>query len=302
MKKLMLLFIITGIGLSQIYAQGEPKSGIKASSYISNYLLKDLENCQSIMKTGISFGGFMIIGITDLWAIQPELMIQYKKSKIENQSEKATSEYKCWAVEMPVYAVIQKKLVLSLAVILGLGLSQVNAQISGGVKAGANMSNYFLKDMGGSKSKMKVGATIGGFAKYEFNDMFAVQGDLLFHYKASEFENKALRTKTDMEYWGMEIPVYGIIQKNFGTGKGYFGAGPYVGLRFSNENDGTDLYDHDTMHRFDFGVGCMIGYELGLGLQINAGYQVGLINTLDSGKGDSKMRTQTISLGLAYRF
>ncbi|GEM_PF-3831826 len=47
-----------------------------------------------------------------------------------------------------------KKLVLAVMVVLGVGMTQVNAQnITYGVKAEANMSNYLLSDMKAYSSK-----------------------------------------------------------------------------------------------------------------------------------------------------
>lgn len=203
-----------------------------------------------------------------------------------------------------------KKIVLGLAVLLGLGFTQVNAQtISGGVKANANMSNFFLSDLVG-ESTMKVGASLGGFVKMEFTENFALQPELMFHYKSSEMKNLFGEGKSDYEYWGMEIPIYAVGQMQLGTGKGYIGVGPYVGLGFDAKykKGDVDLYkkdnatDKSAMNRWDFGVGAILGYEFNNGVMINAGYQIGLIDNLDAMKDDASMRTQTVSLGIGYRF
>ena len=56
------------------------------------------------------------------------------------------------------------------------------------------------------------------------------------------------------------------------------------------------------MKRWDFGFGALLGYEFDNKIQINATYQVGVINQLDRLKDDSKLRSQVVSLGLGYRF
>jgi opacity protein-like surface antigen len=56
------------------------------------------------------------------------------------------------------------------------------------------------------------------------------------------------------------------------------------------------------MKRWDFGFGALLGYELSNKLQINAAYQVGVINQLDRLKDDAKVRSQAVSLGVGYRF
>ena len=142
-----------------------------------------------------------------------------------------------------------KKIVFTLAIILGLGsVGQLSAQnVSFGVKADANMSNFLLSDMDNSKSKMNVGASLGGFAKIDFHENFALQPELLFHYKASEMEEKITNIKTDYEYWGAEIPVYALYQTNLVNGSRFYaGLGPYVGFGFDATGKTgsveTDLY------------------------------------------------------------
>ncbi len=60
------------------------------------------------------------------------------------------------------------------------------------------------------------------------------------------------------------------------------------------------------MKRWDFGLGLLLGYEFDNGIQVNAGYQIGLVNQVDdlsglkdviSGTDDAKMKTQTVNLG-----
>ncbi len=202
-----------------------------------------------------------------------------------------------------------KKIVLILAVSLGLNVAQMNAQaISGGVKANANMSNFLLTDMGNAESTMKIGASLGGFMKVEFSENFALQPELMFHYKSSEM--KSSENKTDYEYWGAEIPIYAVGQMKMGNGKGFIGVGPYVGfgLDAKFKSGDIDLYGKDEatnkaeMNRWDFGVGAIIGYEFKNGFMINAGYQMGLIDNLDASKDYATMRPQTVSLGVGFKF
>lgn len=205
-----------------------------------------------------------------------------------------------------------KKIFLSLAVVLGFGLSQINAQTSFGIKAEANTSNFILSDMSGMKSDMGFGATLGGFTKIELSENFALQPELLFHFKNSQMETKATGVKTDYQYFGVEIPVYAVGQMKLGTGKGFIGIGPYAAFggdaRYKNNGmDDINLYKEyggakSAMQRWDFGAGAMIGYEFSNRIQINASYKMGFMNALNAEKDNAKMRNQTISLGIGYRF
>ena len=206
-----------------------------------------------------------------------------------------------------------KRTVLFLVLALGLGLSQSYAQgISGGIKANANMSNFILSDLDGMKSKLGFGATVGGFGKIEFSENFALQPELLLHFKTSKMEVKASGKETDFQYFGVEIPVYAVGQVNLGDGKGFIGIGPYLGLGIdarykASGMDDVELYKEyggqkSDMQRFDFGAGAMFGYEFSNRIQIVANYKIGFIDALNANKDNASMLNQTVSLGLGYRF
>lgn len=206
-----------------------------------------------------------------------------------------------------------KKTFLGCMLILIVGATQVNAQsISGGIKADANISNFILTDMDHAESNMGFGATLGGFAKFDIVKNFAIQPELLFHFQTSTWEQ--FGQELDYQYWGMEIPVYAMGQWYTKSNDRFYAAvGPYVGVGFDAKwkmdgIDDIDLYEKDDisdealLQRWDFGFGAMLGYEFNFGLQINAGYKIGVINSLDAGKDDATMLPQKVSLGLAYRF
>ena len=198
---------------------------------------------------------------------------------------------------------------IAVSMMLGIGLTQVSAQnVSFGVKADANVSNFILADLEPMESKLGFGASLGGFAKFELAENFAIQPELLLHFKGSTFETGSI--ENDFRYWGAEIPVYALGQWNCGNGKFLAGVGPYVALGFSAkfDNNDFDLYeeigntDESTLRRFDFGFGAMLGYEFDNGIQINAGYKLGVLNAMDAGRDNASMLPQTISLGVGYRF
>ncbi len=206
-----------------------------------------------------------------------------------------------------------KKIYLAcLSLLMTAGLVKVNAQspISYGVKAELNMSNFFLSDLDNYSSRMKAGPNLGGFMKIDLHENFAIQPELSFFYRSSKIKKEGAKND-NFEQWGMQIPVYAIGQTNLGNGRFYGGVGPFVGLGFDAKRkiknaDNIDLYkkvDGDKeMNRWDFGFGALLGYELSNKFQINATYQVGVINQLDRLKDDAKLRSQVVSLGLGYRF
>ena len=206
-----------------------------------------------------------------------------------------------------------KRILLSVVLVLGLGITQTSAQgVLGGIKVDANTSNFILSDMDGMKSKMGFGVTAGGYTKFEFGENFALQPEVLLHFKNSRMEMKSTGKETDFQYFGVELPVYAVGQFSIGNGKGFIGAGPYLGLGIdarykSNGMDDVKLYKEygvqkSEMQRWDVGTGAMLGYELSNRLQITASYKIGFIDALNANKDNASMLNQTISLGLGYRF
>ena len=182
----------------------------------------------------------------------------------------------------------------------------VNADASFGIKANATMSNFFLGDMGDFRSNMGIGFSTGVFLKIESNH-FAIQYELLLHYKTSELKGL---TQTDYKQWALELPIYLMGQIHTGSGKILIGGGPFVGFGLDAIQDPgkVDLYkkgqttDKSIMRRWDFGPGAILGYEFKNGISINSVYQIGLINRLSAEKDIMSMKNQTISLGIGYTF
>ena len=187
----------------------------------------------------------------------------------------------------------------------------INAQdILGGIKVDANMSNFILSDMDEAKSKLGFGVSVGGYTKIEFRKCFGIQPEILLHYKTSTVE--VAGDETDYQYFGVEIPLYAVGQKDLWNGKGFVGIGPYIGFgidaRYKADGmDDVELYKEynnqkSEMQRFDFGAGVMLGYEFKNRLQVLATYKIGFVDALNANKDNATMLNNTISLGLGYRF
>ena len=203
---------------------------------------------------------------------------------------------------------MKKMFLLGLSVLMTTGLVIVNAQtpINYGVKAEANMSNFLLTDLDNQSSTMKLGPTLGGFMNIGVHENFSIQPEVMLFYRQSKMETGSV--KDDFRQWGMQVPVYFLGQTYTNSGKFYAGVGPYLGLGFDAKykDADKDLYKKvngkTDMNRWDFGLGALVGYEFSNGVQVNAGYQLGLIDQLDALKDDASMRNQAVSLGVGYRF
>jgi hypothetical protein len=213
-----------------------------------------------------------------------------------------------------------KRIVTVAAVVMGLGFTQVNAQsfvktiisnLSGGVKTEVNASNFVLSDMPGTKSKMDIGGSAGGFVKLDMAKHFAIQEDVLVHYKRSALEQSGI--KSDFQYWGLGINIYATGQWKLSTGERfYFGVGPCteygINAYYKTEGEKNDVYKKDAttgktpMTQLNINAGAILGYEFTCGFQVNAGCQVGLTDALNAEKNNASMYPYSLSLGIGYRF
>lgn len=206
-----------------------------------------------------------------------------------------------------------RKLILTVIVLFSIGLSYAKAQQSHssqvkttwGLKAEANISNFYLSGIPDAKSKMNAGFAAGGFLNFDFTKHFALQGALLFNNKTSDFELNGQSGK--YSYWGVEIPIYAVVKWDLpNQGRIYAGAGPYTEFGFSanlkNQDGKRDLYDHAAMKDNNTGFGLMLGYEFPTGIQINAGYKVSVTNIIDANSSKATLLPSTLTLGVGYRF
>ncbi len=181
--------------------------------------------------------------------------------------------------------------------------------VTGGVILETNVSGFFHSGINNGQSRVKVGGTVGGFVDLGISDSFSVQGEMLFHYKHSEFEWGSVPGK--FSYRGLEVPLYAMYHIRFkGDRQLYLGAGPYTefGLEATYRYNGmkSDLYEKDgrdgqpVMRDSNTGFGLKIGYEFSSGLQLNVSYKASFTNMLNV--DNVKLCPHAASIGLAYRF
>ena len=87
----------------------------------------------------------------------------------------------------------------------------IKGQSSSGVKADANLSNFWINQSTHLKSSMKAGGSAGFFYKYTLHNR-AIETDIMFRYLTSEFKNRDTGETADYRYFGIELPVYFMLQ------------------------------------------------------------------------------------------
>ena len=205
--------------------------------------------------------------------------------------------------------------------------------VSGGLMAGANLSNFIItRNHQAMSSYMRIGGELGGFLDFRITKNFSIQPQVIF----TAHQNYFAATDTANHLWsfGAEIPVYFL--GRFGNmQKGYiqFGGGIFthftfasnIANKFKNVEESTsattpttppskpvDTHDYSrlySLHDNHFGVAVTVGYEFPIGIQINAHYKVSLSDIAgfykeNKGKeiADALIYPQSVSLGVAYRW
>jgi hypothetical protein len=100
MKKLVLVLMIAAISIfaaAPLFAKGMT-FGVKAGLDLANLTGSDVND--SSIKTGIDVGGFMIYDISDIFAVEPELLFSMKGAKRDSAS--VTESWKINYIEIPI--------------------------------------------------------------------------------------------------------------------------------------------------------------------------------------------------------
>ena len=134
----------------------------------------------------------------------------------------------------------------------------------------------------------------------------------MLRYKTSEFKNISVDETADYHYFGIEIPVYSLLQIDIGEQILYFGIGTFASFglvsNYESAHRHIDLYLKDSisgktmMRRCDFGMGFKAGYELKSRLQFNFSCQIGFRNIVNDWFENVNMISQTFNFGVGYRF
>ena len=169
-----------------------------------------------------------------------------------------------------------KKLGFALMGLLMISSTGAFAQLSFGVKAGANFSNMMFK-AGGEKVddiKFKPGFNIGAFADFELSDLLAVEAGLNVETKGFKMKEEILdnEIKATTNIFYVTVPVD--VKLTFGSF--YVLAGPYVGIAAAGKSK------------------TKIG--------VRAGYDLGLANLQGKGDKDNSSKNGSINVSVTYKF
>jgi hypothetical protein len=203
---------------------------------------------------------------------------------------------------------------LSIALILLVSLTTVQAQVKFGPKAGVNFSTMTFKSSGvGFDPNVLVGFHAGVVSEIPLTDVLKFQPGVLYSMKGSNYEIVSEEMSFSPAF--LEIPLNLMYEIDLeGKKLGLF-AGPYlaygVGGKAKAMGFSEDLTfgtgEDDIMKPLDFGINFGVGLNLN-NFIISAQYGLGLSNLANEVAFDSevetdvKMNLRVFGLSLAYLF
>ena len=200
-----------------------------------------------------------------------------------------------------------KRIILTIALFIII-INIASAQLTIGPKIGLNMSKEYsgIKLYGLSYDEnvdFKAGLNIGAFGKYEINDKFDIQAELLYSQQGfkhnvplADYGGNVIKDGYKFSSHYFNIPL---VIKYYPFERIYLEAGPQAGFclnsKLSPKEYAEGILDMD-YNTIDFSLVGGIGLDIGYGLSVNARYNHGFTYTLQ----DSKWKNRVIQISLAY--
>ena len=202
---------------------------------------------------------------------------------------------------------MKKLIVAAVATMLSAGAD--NAKIGIAPELGLNLASLNGKTMGESMSSgMKIGARIGAVADIGVTENIFVRPGLQFSMLGGKDGDLGDDVSWSLNY--LHIPI-NVLYKlgSEGDGRFYVGLVPYINYALGGKAKHGDLEADiefgddeatDDLKSLDFGAGVKVGYELPMGLYVDASFMQGLSNLVPGGDADNKVSNRNISIGVGY--
>jgi len=192
-----------------------------------------------------------------------------------------------------------KQLLVVLAVIGVLGVTEARAQDRGGVRIGINAATLSVDNEEDFNPKVRTGLVVGLYGVVPVNDIFAFQPEVLFSQQGAKVEDGSDEATLKLDY--VQIPALARIRLGR-TSPAYLLVGPTFGFNTKAESD----FDGQTEDFKDEVKGNDVG--LVTGIAINAGravidgrYTWGLMN-IDDSTDPSNVKNRVFSVSVGFRF
>lgn len=201
-----------------------------------------------------------------------------------------------------------KKVILFILLISIMSF-KANAQMTGGLKGGINLSSqkWKIEAMGQSDSESfdGVGFHIGGYLNYSLSDVMSLQPELLYNSLKIELEADGFAEDITLNY--ISVPV--LLGYGFNDNQFVLQAGPQLGVLVST--DPSEFKDEDfvTGMDFSFAFGAMLNFNK---FNVTMHYALGISNIVDDTFSDVlesvlgfpidfSMKNNNLQLSVGYR-
>lgn len=172
----------------------------------------------------------------------------------------------------------------------------VHAQLSAGIKAGVNISNFTGGNFDTIKNNALVAFHAGGLLHFKLGHL-VLQPELLFSSQGARLEHAGNEATYKVTY--VNIPV--VLQYE-GDGGFYVEAGPQIGFKLSE--DIPDMTIEDFAKGTDFSVALGLGFHSRKGFGFGGRYTIGIskVGDFDSGNINPDFKNAVIQISLFYTF
>lgn len=191
-----------------------------------------------------------------------------------------------------------KRVLLAFVVVAAFSTASF-AQISGGVRAGLNLSNQKFKAGDESESgDMKAGLQLGAYLVANISDNLAIQPELVYSSLGSQEDVDGETVKLAAHYISIPVLVRYNVNEMFNVH-----VGPQLGFLASAKAkaDAGDVDVKDSYKGMDFGLALGVGLDFG---KLNAGlrYYAGLANIAEEEDGeDYTAKNSAIQIVVGYK-
>lgn len=193
-----------------------------------------------------------------------------------------------------------KKIFLTISFVYFMALASHAQGISGGIKAGLNLTNQNISF--GSLSlntNSKVGFHGGAYLTAMFSEKIGLQPEILFSMQGSEVDLFGDKGKFNFNY--VNVPV--LVRFNI-TDMVNIHAGPQLGLLLSAEakgDDGSSEDIKDSMKGTDISAAFGLGIDLPMGLNFGLRYNLGLVDVAEDDDGDVELKNSNFQIYVGFR-
>ena len=167
-------------------------------------------------------------------------------------------------------------------------------QLSFGLKAGVNISNFSGGDFNTVKKSALVGFHGGGLIHLGIGHHLVLQPELLYSTQGAKLENAGIKTDYKLDY--INIPVMLQYETDGGF---YLEAGPQIGFKASEA-----VPDSIPAKTSDLAIGLGLGYHSKGGFGIGGRYNVGIskVGDFDASNISPDFKNAVLQFSIFYTF